>query len=113
MNFLILSITDAQLRNALAQVVGEDFSLSIARAKLLVDQKVMHHLERFCPDTKIVIERNYVDKVYRDSYYAYYASKRTHYGKDAIKLSFFSDPEGRITNGSFSQKELVYFLEQS
>lgn len=42
MNFLILSITDAQLRNALAQVVGEDFSLSIARAKLLVDQKVMH-----------------------------------------------------------------------
>lgn len=39
MNFLILSITDAQLRNALAQVVGEDFSLSIARAKLLVDQK--------------------------------------------------------------------------
>jgi len=58
MNFLILSITDAQLRNALAQVVGEDFSLSIARAKLLVDQKVNASLGTILShDTKIVIER--------------------------------------------------------
>lgn len=111
MNFLLVSISDPQLEDILAQVVSEDFSLSIGCAKSLVGQRVMQHLKRFRTDTKIVIERNYVDKVYRDSYYTYYASKRTHYEKDVVKLSFFSDSEDFITKESFSNKESLLFLK--
>lgn len=111
MNFLLVSISDPQLEDILAQVVSEDFSLSIGCAKSLVGQRVMQHLKRFRTDTKIVIERNYVDKVYRDSYYTYYASKRTHYEKDVVKLSFFSDSEDFITKESFSDKESLPFLK--
>lgn len=88
MSFFIVSIIDPDLEDILGQIVGEDFSLSRDRAQLLITKEVMRHLKRFRDDTKIVIERNYVDKVYRDSYYTYYASKRTSYGRDAIKLSF-------------------------
>lgn len=113
MNFLLVSILDPNLENILAQVVSEDFSLSLGSACSLIKQRVMQHLERFRDDTKIVIERNYVDKVYRDSYYAYYASKRTFYEKDVIKLSFFSDSENLITYDSFSRKENLSLLKGS
>ena len=112
MNFLLVSISDPQLEDILAQVVSEDFSLSIGCAKSLVGDRVMQHLKRFRADTKIVIERNYVDKVYRDSYYTYYASKRTHYKKDVIKLSFFSDSDDFITNESFFNKESLPLLKK-
>lgn len=97
----------------MGQIVGEDFSLSRDRAQLLITKEVMRHLKRFHDDTKIVIERNYVDKVYRDSYYTYYASKRTSYGRDAIKLSFFSDVADQIRIDTFKKTDKVTFLEES
>lgn len=113
MNFFIVSITNPELEGILAKIVGEDFLLSEECANFLIVQKVMRHLKRFREETKIVIERNYVDKVYRDSYYAYYASKRTHYGKDTIKLSFFSDKDNLITADVFKGEEYVSYLERS
>lgn len=108
MNFFVLSISNPEkLTVVLAQVVSEDFSLSIERAKSLIENTVEQHWKRFRKDTKIVIERNYVDKVYRDSYYTYYASKRTHYKKDTIKLSFFSDPDNLISRDSFSDSKQI------
>lgn len=111
MTFLLVSIDDKELENILAQIVGEDFGLSEKSAKFLISKKVMQHLKRFKSNIKLIIERNYVDKVYRDSYYTYYASKRTHYGKDAIKLSFFSEEDGEITLDMFRHKDKVSFLE--
>lgn len=40
-------------------------------------------------DLWFVIETDYVDKVYRDSYYLYFSSKRNNYFKDCIKVSLF------------------------
>lgn len=113
MNFSLVSINDPKLESILAQIVGEDFCLSRERAKFLINQKVIQHLERFKEHTKLIIERDYVDKVYRDSYYTYYASKRTHYGKDAIKLSFFNDENEEITPAFFSEKEKIAFLKEN
>ena len=113
MSFFIVSIIDPDLEDILGQIVGEDFSLSRDRAQLLITKEVMRHLKRFHDDTKIVIERNYVDKVYRDSYYTYYASKRTSYGRDAIKLSFFSDVADQIRIDTFKKTDKVTFLEES
>ena len=61
MSFFIVSIIDPDLEDILGQIVGEDFSLSRDRAQLLITKEVMRHLKRFHDDTKIVIERNYVD----------------------------------------------------
>ena len=111
MTFLLVSIDDKRLDDILAQIVGEDFGLSEKSAKFLISKKVIQHLKRFKRNIKLIIERNYVDKVYRDSYYTYYASKRTHYGKDSIKLSFFSEEDGEITLDMFKHKDNVSFLE--
>lgn len=45
-----------------------------------------------------VFETQYVDKVYRDSYYHYYSSKRKNYPRNCIRLSFF---EGKIDENDF------------
>ena len=61
MNFFVLSISNPEkLTVVLAQVVSEDFSLSIERAKSLIENTVEQHWKRFRKDTKIVIERNYL-----------------------------------------------------
>ena len=44
----------------------------------------------------VVFEREYVDKLYRDTYYAYFASKHTRFAKNCKRLAFFQgyiDPE--------------------
>lgn len=40
-------------------------------------------------DLFVCVEHPYVDKVYRDSYYKYFASKRDEFSRDTIRLSFF------------------------
>lgn len=52
------------------------------------------------PNLIVCVENHYVDKVYRDSYYTYYASKASSFPRDCIKLSFFLDPEHEIEEGS-------------
>lgn len=111
-NFFLVPINSPELEDILAQIVSEDFGISTESAKFLISKRVLQHLARLKDDTKLVIERNYVDKVYRDSYYTYYASKRTHYGKDAIKISFFSDENEQITLDWFRNNSKVSFLEE-
>ena len=61
----------------------EDFDLSIENELY----KVFDELKE---DLWVVIEYPYVDKVYRDSYYSYFASKHNAYARDCIRISFFS-----------------------
>lgn len=49
---------------------------------------IINNLKR---DLWSVIEYPYVDKVYRDSYYSYFASKHNSYFRDCIRVSFFSE----------------------
>ena len=48
-----------------------------------------------------VIEYPYVDRVYRDSFYNYYASKHYTYQRDCIRVSLF---DGEIKNSDFLNK---------
>lgn len=111
-NFFLISIKERHLKEILAQIIGEDFGFSEEYAKHLVEQRVMPHLVRLKDEAKLVIERNYVDKVYRDSYYTYYASKRTCYGRDTIKVSFFCDAENLISSlDLFKDEQQVPYLK--
>lgn len=67
-------------------------------------------------DLYVVIEYPYVDRVYRDSYYNYYASKHFTYQRDCIRVSIF---DGKIKyadflnadqHNSLNDKYLGYFV---
>lgn len=113
MNHYLISVNDTKLVDVLSQIIEEDFDLSLEQSKFLITKRVIQHLQRFKDMTKVVIEKGYVDRVYRDSFYTYYASKRTHYCKDTIKLSFFEDPENKICSlNKFAEPESVSFFEK-
>ncbi len=57
-----------------------------------------NYIQYFQNDLFIYIEYPYVDKVYRDSYYNYYASKRDRYHRDTIRVSLFKN---EVTNECF------------
>lgn len=56
----------------------------------LVPVSVIQHFVAPIKDSiKFVVEYPYVDKVYRDSYYSYFSSKLSKYGRDCIRVSIF------------------------
>lgn len=58
------------------------YSLSCAK------QKVSLFLGNLKDDVFVVIETDYVDKVYRDTYYNYFASKLNNVSRNCIRMSF-------------------------
>ena len=52
-------------------------------------EALKHFLDALVDDIWMYVETGYVDKVYRDSYYRYYASKANVYPRNCIKISFF------------------------
>ncbi|RZJ92125.1 MAG: hypothetical protein EOO20_02850 [Chryseobacterium sp.] len=59
------------------------------------DPELESIIEKFLSEFKsglsFLIEYPYVDKVYRDSYYTYYASKHSRYQRDCIRISIFNN----------------------
>src|SRR5476651_2526825 len=50
---------------------------------------IRQHIEKLRDDLYLVAETQYIDKVYRDSYYHYYSSKLTHQDRNAVRISLF------------------------
>lgn len=99
----------SHLRESLIDVLSGFFRLDPA----MLDQQFSRYLrdwfEQLRDDLYVCIEAPYVDRVYRDSYYMYYASKYGFYDRDCVKVSFFStaisetdfrsaEGYGRLTN---------------
>ena len=77
----------------------KDWSVSDARVKL---EQIMN-LHRFPEKYIVVIEVNYVDKVYRDIYYHHYASRHFSQPRNCIRLFFLTSEFASIdSNGSLS-----------
>ena len=55
-----------------------------------IKKQLTDHLSRLKPDSYLLIETSYTDKVFRDSYYKYYSTKLSNYERNCIKLSIFS-----------------------
>lgn len=110
MDSYLISIVDEALPDLLSKIVYDKFDVSLTMAESLVEKRVLPHLVRFKDSVKLIIETDYVDKVYRDSYYHYYASKLNVYKRDCIKLSLFNDEGNRITNDAFKNKETQKML---
>ncbi|QJB31800.1 hypothetical protein HF329_10895 [Chitinophaga oryzae] len=78
-----------ELKGELTQIMEEEFSISPGMAAEAYDNRLDEYFRRLKEDVQLVIEYPYVDKVYRDSYYAYFSSKRRRYQKDCIRVSLF------------------------
>lgn len=50
---------------------------------------IKKNLESMRSELKVVIETDYIDKVYRDSYYRFFSTKLKGYGRNCVRLSFF------------------------
>ena len=55
----------------------------------IIDALLSHFLVEMRPELKMVVESDYVDKVYRDSYYSYFSTKLKDYGRNCLRISFF------------------------
>ncbi|NGF77378.1 hypothetical protein G5B10_15935 [Fluviicola sp. SGL-29] len=73
------------------KLLQDEFGINEINAGILFANLVKPHFDNFKDNTFILAETNYVDKVYRDSYYHYYSSKLPKYKRNAIRLSFFEE----------------------
>ncbi|SKA38119.1 hypothetical protein SAMN04488128_104391 [Chitinophaga eiseniae] len=78
-----------ELRGELTQIMKEEFAVSPRVAEEAYDDRLDEYFRRLKNEVQFVVEYPYVDKVYRDSYYAYFSSKRRPYQKDCIRISMF------------------------
>ena len=68
----------------------------------LIDAMLSQFLGEMRPELKMIVETDYVDKVYRDSYYSYFSTKLKEYGRNCLRISFFEP--------SFSSKDEFFLL---
>lgn len=61
-------------------------------SKALLHENLKSNLETLRKNLKVVIETEYIDKVYRDCYYSFYSTKMKNYNRNCVRLSFF-EPE--------------------
>lgn len=67
-------------------------------------------LDKLNDDLYVVLEFPYVDKLHRDSFYTYFATKRFEYNRNTIRLCFFNK---KVKVSDFSQLDKVSFLQSS
>jgi hypothetical protein len=81
----------------------EDIDLSI--------ESVLYQVfDELKDDLWVAIEYPYVDKVYRDSFYTYFASKHNLYARDCIRVSFFAS---ELNHSHFRNKEGEQYLRNN
>jgi len=76
----------------------EEYFLKAVSQDIDMGKAIGDHLDTLKDDLYFLVEYPYVDKVYRNSYYHYYASKHSAYQRDCIRVSIFS---GKIESGNF------------
>lgn len=79
----------ATVKKAMKEQFGWDDELSTNVVEGLVEK----YFSVLNPNLVVVVEYPYVDKVYRNSYYRYYAGKADPTARDCIRLSFLIDTD--------------------
>jgi hypothetical protein len=82
----------------LQELLVEEFSYPQLIGKGL-SSDVKYHFDNLLDSLYVFAESNYIDRVYRDSYYHYYSSKKNSYNRFCIRLSLF---DGFISVNDFS-----------
>jgi hypothetical protein len=94
--------------NTIHSVFKSNFGISDSEADTILS-KLRAFLEDIRTEISLIIETDYVDKVYRDSYYCYYSTKLKLAPRECIKISLF-DCEN-IQFKHFNATELNQIIE--
>lgn len=94
--------TDSNTKNAILNLL--DFAVKNPYAISNAEKRLTGFLNTLRPELKIIIETDYVDKVYRDSFYSYYSTKLKSYNRNCLKLSFF-EPFFNDINGFLAKSK--------
>ncbi|WP_236391384.1 hypothetical protein [Chitinophaga filiformis] len=78
-------------------------------ATSIYDNILVESIRKLKSTVHFVIEAPYVDSMYRDSYYSYFATKLKDYKKDCIRLSFF---DGQLTVNDFREQAGLSTLQE-
>ena len=54
-----------------------------------IKSNIMDFMKELRGDLHVIVENDYVDRAYRDSYYDFYSTKLSKYERNSIRLSFF------------------------
>ena len=65
------------------------FVMDDRMSKDSLKDSLIENLSTLRYDLKVIIETEYVDKVYRDSYYRFFSTKLKNYYRNCVRLSFF------------------------
>ncbi|GHV67942.1 hypothetical protein FACS1894199_14380 [Bacteroidia bacterium] len=82
----------------IVKLLKDEFDIDSSDAHSLYEHEISKHFVKLIDNCFLLAETNYVDKVYRDSYYHYYSSKLGDYKRDCIRISIF---EGVILQSDF------------
>lgn len=93
-----LKINTVGLRNTIIKAMKVQFGWSKDKASSKVDNLEKRYFSMLNPNLVVVVEYPYVDKVFRNSYYRYYAGKAEYTSRDCIRLSFLIDTKPSLAN---------------
>ena len=96
-------------KELIVKLLKEEFGINDNTSIMLYDNVKMH-FDKLKDNIYLLAETNYVDKVYRDSYYHYYSSKMIKYKRDCIRISFF---DGKVSEADFQDKVQIKNLQKS
>lgn len=91
MNISIYIEPISAAKDLTCKLLEEEFDIQDTIAVLLYDKIIAPHFAQIKDGAFLLAETNYVDKVYRDSFYSYYSSKLPRYKRDCIRISIFDD----------------------
>ena len=93
----IASVTS--ISDLLTLLLIEQFSIPKTVATELANNSRIH-FDNLLDSIYVFAESNYIDRVYRDSYYHYYSSKKNSYNRFCVRLSLF---DGHISANDFTE----------
>lgn len=103
MEINLTSIKDLKNRQEeIVKFIADGLNLSKTEEIDNVLKILDEHLDKLRPELTIVLETEYVDRGYRDSYYTYYSTKLEQYERNCIRLSLF---ENSITSNNVTIDE--------
>lgn len=93
MNLYVSSVNDFIHDGPVVNWLTSNVRLVVNDSDHLADfvQKIKIQLLTLRPELRIVIETEYVDAVYRDTYYAYFATKLKPFRRFCVRFSFFEN----------------------
>jgi hypothetical protein len=92
MNISIIIASKSEAQDLLTKLLKDEFLLDEEYSKNIIenaDYGIIKHFDQLIDSCYLLAETNYIDKVYRDSYYHYYSTKLTRYQRNCVRISIF------------------------